>query len=81
MSSMVLEWPGRRTRRRSAGNRLWCRLAALPRLWARQRARRRFVNQVLAETHDPRLLADIGLDPVQTPHVERWVMAMLYHQH
>ena len=78
--TMVVAWPDCNAPRRSAWDRLLRRLAASPRLWVRPHARRRFVNRVLAETPDPRILADLGIDPVRTRHVERWMMAMLYHQ-
>ena len=79
--TMVVTWPDRKARRSSVWDRLLRRLAVLSRLWARRAARRRFVNRVLAETHDPRILVDLGIGPVRPRHVERWMMAMLYHQH
>jgi hypothetical protein len=79
--AIVMAWPDRATRRRTAWGLLVRRVAVSLRLWARRRARRRFVNKVLAETNDPRILADLGIRPVPTPHVERWMTAMLWHQH
>lgn len=79
--TMVVAWPGRNARRHAAWDRLLRRLSVSSRLWARRRARRRFVTRVLAETDDPRILADLGIDPVRPHHVERWMMAMLDHQH
>jgi hypothetical protein len=79
--AIVMAWPDRATRRRAAWGLLVRRVAVSSRLWARRRARRRFVNRVLAETNDPRILADLGIHPDRTPHVERWMTAMLWHQH
>lgn len=79
--AIVMAWPDRATRRRAAWGLLVRRVAVSSRLWERRRARRRFVNKVLAETSDPRILADLGIRPVPTPHVERWMTAMLWHQH
>lgn len=79
--TMVVTWPDRNARRHTAWDRLLRRLAVSLRLWARRRARRRLVNLVLAETDDPRILADLGIGPVRSRHVERWIMAMLWHQH
>ena len=59
---------------------LW-RLTMALRLWQRRLAHRRFVSRVLAETQDPELLADIGIPTPRPSQVERWVMAMLWHQH
>jgi hypothetical protein len=79
--AIVMAWPDRANRRKAAWGLLVRRVAVSSRLWARRRARRRFVNRVLAETNDPRILADLGIRPVPTPHVERWITAMLWHQH
>lgn len=79
--TIVVTWPDRHAPRHAAWDRLLRRLAVSSRLWARRHARRRFVNRVLAETHDPRILADLGIGPVRPHYVERWMMAMLYHQH
>ncbi len=57
------------------------RLSVLLRLWQRRLARRRFERRVLAETQDPELLRDIGIRTQGPNHVERWIMAMLWHQH
>jgi hypothetical protein len=35
----------------------------------------------MAETHDPEVLADMGIHAQSRSHVERWVAAMLWHQH
>lgn len=78
--TMVVTWPNRNVRRHAAWEWLLRRLAVSSRLWARRHARRRFVNRVLAETHDPRILADLGIGPVRPRHVERWLMAMICHQ-
>lgn len=59
---------------------LWRPTMAL-RLWQRRLAHRRFVRRVLAETQDPALLADMGIPSPRPSQVERWVMAMLWHQH
>jgi hypothetical protein len=72
--TMVVNWPDRDVRRHAA---LLRRLVVSSRLWAR----RRFVKRVLAETHDPRIFADLGIGRVRPRHVERWIMAMLCHQH
>jgi len=79
--TMVVTWPARNARRHTAWDRLLRRLAVSLRLWARQRARRRFVNRVLAETQDSRILAELGIELVRSRHVERWIMATLWHQH
>ena len=79
--TMVVAWPDRRARRHSAWDRLLRRLSISSRLWARRQARHRFVSRVLAETDDPSILADLGIGAVRPRHVERWMMAMLYHQH
>lgn len=79
--TMVVTCPVHNTGWHAAWQRLLRRLAVSSRLWARRHARRRFVNRVLAETRDPRILADLGIDPVRPDPVERWVMAMFYHQH
>lgn len=57
------------------------RLTVSLRLWQRRMARRRFVNRVLAETRDPALLEDVGIRPQGQGHTERWIAAMLWHQH
>jgi hypothetical protein len=44
-------------------------------------AQRRLVCSVMAETTDPAALADIGIDATERRDVERWIMAMLWHQH
>lgn len=79
--TMVVTLPDRNAREHAAWERLLRRLHAKSRLWARRRARRRFFRAVLAENHDPRILLDLGIGPVRLTHVERWVMAMLWHQH
>ena len=78
--TMVLTWPDRRTRNRPTRGRLLRRLAVLLRLVARRQARRRVINRVLAETHDPEALADIGIRVPPPSPVERWVGAMLWHR-
>ena len=78
--TIVVAWPRRNAHKHAVWDQLLRRLAVSSRLWARRRARRRLVNRVLAETHDPRILADLGIDPIRPHHVERWAMAMLYHQ-
>ena len=78
--TMVVTWADRNARKHAVWDQLLRRLAVSSRLWARRRARRRLVGRVLAETHDPRLLADLGIGPIRPHHVERWAMAMLYHQ-
>lgn len=78
--TIVVAWPDHNARLRAVWEQLLRRLVVSSRLWARRRARRRFVSRVLVETHDPRILADLGIDPIRPHHVERWVMAMLYHQ-
>ena len=57
------------------------RLAVLLRLWQRRLAWRRFERRVLAETQNPELLIDVGIRVGRPSHVERWIMAMLWHQH
>ena len=79
--TMVVTWPDRNARRHAAWDRLLRRLAVLLRLWGRRRARRRFVTRVLAEPRDPRILADLGIGPVRSRHVESWIAATLWHQH
>lgn len=79
--TIVMTWPDHHARRHAARDRTLRRLAVLSALWARRYARRRFVNRVLAETQDPRTLVDLGIGPARPRHVERWLMAMLYHQH
>jgi hypothetical protein len=37
-------------------------------------------SRVLAETRDPRILAELGIGTVRSPHVERWMMTVLFHQ-
>jgi hypothetical protein len=44
-------------------------------------ARRRLVNRVMAETRDPAILAELDIRPATRSHTERWVAAMLWHQH
>ena len=76
--TMVVTWPDRDARRQAAWDRLLRRLAVSSRL----RARRRFVNRgALAETHDSRIFADPGIGRTRPRHLERWIMAMLCHQH
>jgi hypothetical protein len=79
--TMVVAWPGRNAGRHAAWDRWLRRFSISSRLWVRRRARRRFVTRILSATRDPRILADLGIDPVRQRHVERWVMAMLDHQH
>lgn len=66
---------------RPAWGRRLRRLAVGLRLWQRGLARRRLVNRVLAETPDPEVLADMGIAPRRAGHTERWIAAMLWHQH
>jgi hypothetical protein len=80
MTTVVI-WPDRDAPRHAAWGGLLRRLDVSVRLWGRRRARRRFVNQVLAETRDPRILGDLGISTVPQPDVERWVTAILWHQH
>lgn len=79
--TMVVNWPDRNARWHAAWERLLRRIAVSARLRARRHARRRFVNRVLAETHDPRILADLGIGPARPRPVERWLLAVLCHQH
>jgi hypothetical protein len=79
--TMVVAWPDRSSRERSAWQRLQRRIAVSLRLWQRRRTRRRFVNAVLATTSDPAALADLGIGPAGPSHIQRWIAAMLRHQH
>jgi hypothetical protein len=79
--TMVVTWPDGNAQKHPGWDRLIRRLSVSSRLWARRHARRRFASRILAETRDPRILADLGMGPVRPRHVERWIMAMLYHQH
>lgn len=63
-----------------AWHRLLRRLAVSSRLWARRRSRRRFVKQVLAETCDPKVLAELGIALARPRYIERWLMAMHCYQ-
>lgn len=79
--AMAVTWADSKAERHPEWVRLVRRLSVSLRLWARRRARRRFVRSVLAETAEPRMLADVGIRLVQPGHVERWAKAMVYHQH
>lgn len=72
---------GRYTHRHLQRHPALRRLSVLLRLWQRRLARRRFERRVLAETQDPALLLDIGIRVQRPSHVERWILAMLWHQH
>lgn len=77
----VVIWRDRKAPRNGAWDGFVRHLYVAIRLWGRRRAQRRFVNQLLAETRDPRILGDLGIVPVRQPHVERWITAILWHQH
>ena len=79
--TLVLGSTDRYTHRHPQPHRALRRLSVLLRLWQRRLARRRFERRVLAETQDPALLIDIGIRIERPNHVERWIMAMLWHQH
>lgn len=57
------------------------RLTVSLRLWQRRLARRRFQYRVLAETRNPALLEDAGIRLRGEGDTERWIKAMLWHQH
>jgi hypothetical protein len=78
--TLVMTRPDRIALGRPAQQKLLRRLRAAPRLWARRLARRRLLKSILAETDDPGILADLGINLPRPSHVERWIMAMLYHQ-
>ncbi len=42
--------------------------------------RRRTIDQLLAETRDPRILADVGFAVPRPTIIERWAVAMLHHR-
>ena len=52
----------------------------LVRRWQRRQYHRRALRQVLAETSDPRLLADIGFAPPPRAILPHWMLAMIYSQ-
>lgn len=79
--TMVVAWPDSNSSERPAWQRLVRRLVISIRLAPRRLARRRFVNRVMAETRDPAVLAELGIRPGRPSHTERWVSAMLWHQH
>jgi hypothetical protein len=79
--ALVAGWTDRVAHGRPWWRRRLLRLAGLFHSWQRRLARRRFVGSVLTQTADPAILADIGIEPADKRHVERWIMAMLWHQH
>lgn len=50
------------------------------RLVRREQLRRRALDQLLAETRDPRILADIGFALPRRTIIERWAATMLHHR-
>lgn len=46
--------------------------------WQRRRHYRRALRQLLAETSDPRILADVGFVPPPRSTLDRWTLAMFY---
>ena len=79
--TLAVAWPDR-THEQQPWWRRWGRRSALAlRLWQRGLARRRFVNRARAETSDPEVLADMGIRQPRTSPVDRWIAAMLWHQH
>ena len=79
--TLVIGSTGRYTHRHLQRHPALRRLSVLLRFWQRRPARRRFERRVLAETQDPELLLDIGIRAQRPSHVERWITAMLWHQH
>ena len=78
--TLAVGWPDR-THKQQPRWRRWGRRSALAlRLWQRGLARRRFVSRVMAETRDRDMLSDMGIRPERPSQVERWIMAMLWHQ-
>jgi hypothetical protein len=78
--TLTLEWP-HSTSKHALSPRQLRRPILILRLWRRRLAHRRFIRRVLAETHDPRVLADLRIRPGRPSDLERWIMAMLWHQH
>ena len=79
--TLVIGSTGRYTHQHPQRHPALRRLSVLLRLWQRRLVRRRFERRVLAETQNPELLRDIGIRAQRPSHVERWIMAMLWHQH
>lgn len=78
MRDVALDYPCRSTpveRRRAR------RLYLLLRYLRRRRARRRLIRQVLNETRDPRVLADVGVAPPGRSVLERWPTALMVLHH
>lgn len=77
--TLLVGWDG--AGKGTAWGRQARRLATSLRLWQRGLARRRLVSRVMAETHDPEVMADMGIRAARPSHAERWIAAMLWHQH
>ena len=77
--AMTVTWVDNKAGRHAVWEHLLRRLAVLLRQRARRRAQRRIIRSILAETADPRMLADVGIDLVQPRHLEHWAEAMLCH--
>lgn len=62
---------------RLAGRPILWRLRVLLRQWRRERSRRRWLSQVLAETSDPRIIAEAGFQRPGAGFLELWARALL----
>lgn len=78
--TLVAGWTGRNPRRHPLWLQGLWRFALSLRPGQRAMTRHRSIRRGLAGTQDSEVFAEVGIRAGRPSHLERWLMAMLWHQ-